>query len=75
MYPHLAPISTNRPPRPVPGPLDLSSTQRLGLVPSLPSALASARKIDDLDSVSYPEGIKTPDVELNQGAMKGGKYK
>ncbi|KIO16759.1 hypothetical protein M407DRAFT_33586, partial [Tulasnella calospora MUT 4182] len=61
--------------RPVPGPLDLSHTQRPPLTPGLPSALASARKIDDLDSVTYPEGIKTPNLELNQGQTKGGKYK
>ncbi|KAG8934848.1 hypothetical protein FRC01_014014 [Tulasnella sp. 417] len=76
--PHLPPISTNtdrpKPQRPVPGPLDLSHTQRPPLTPGLPSALASARKIDDLDSVTYPEGIKTP-VEMNQGQTKGGKYK
>ncbi|KAG9043105.1 hypothetical protein FS837_010034, partial [Tulasnella sp. UAMH 9824] len=76
--PSLPPISTGsdrpRPARPVPGPLDLSHTQRPPLTPGLPSALASARKIDDLDSVSYPEGIKTP-VEMNQGQTKGGKYK
>lgn len=40
-----------------------------------PSALATARIIDDLDKVKYPEGIKTPDVELNQGSMQGGKFK
>ncbi|KIO16755.1 hypothetical protein M407DRAFT_33582, partial [Tulasnella calospora MUT 4182] len=51
------------------------STQLPSLTPKLHSALASARKIDDLDSVRYPEGIKTPNVELNQGQTKGGKYR
>ncbi|KAG8949387.1 hypothetical protein FRC04_008622 [Tulasnella sp. 424] len=78
--PILPPIATGgdrpRMQRPVPGPLDLSSTQqRAPLTPGLPSALASARKIDDLDSVKYPEGIKSPSVELNQGQTQGGKYK
>ncbi|KAG8901878.1 hypothetical protein FRB99_005018, partial [Tulasnella sp. 403] len=75
--PPLPPISTDRvkPLRPVPGPLDLTNTHKQGLTPSLPSALATARKIDDLDSVNYPDGIKTPDLELNQGITKGGKYK
>ncbi|KDQ20084.1 hypothetical protein BOTBODRAFT_27505 [Botryobasidium botryosum FD-172 SS1] len=57
--------------RPIPGPLDLSSTR-----PSIPStaplsALSTARLIDDLDSVSYPDGIKTPVKELNVNATKG----
>ncbi|KAG8988055.1 hypothetical protein FRB90_002993, partial [Tulasnella sp. 427] len=78
--PSLPPISTDRPKmqRPVPGPLDLSSAQqpqRPPMTPGLPSALASARIIDDLGSVTYPDGIKTPSIELNQGQTKGGKYK
>lgn len=39
-----------------------------------PRALASARKIDDLDRVMYPEDILTP-VNINRGQTKGGKYK
>ncbi|KAG8970747.1 hypothetical protein FRC05_011698 [Tulasnella sp. 425] len=59
----------------LPGPLDLFSTQqRAPLAPDLPSALPFARKIDDLDSLTYPEGIKTPSVELIQDQTKGGKY-
>ncbi|KAG8949381.1 hypothetical protein FRC04_008616 [Tulasnella sp. 424] len=78
--PILPPIATGgyrpRMQRPVPGPLDLSSTQqRAPLTPRRPSVLASARKIDDLDRVTYPVGIKAPSVELNQGQAKGGKYK
>lgn len=75
--PTLAPITTDKPrlQRPVPGPLDLSSTHKPGLAQPLPSALASARRIEDLDAITYPEGIKTPDIELNQGQTKGGKFK
>ncbi|KAH9944590.1 ARM repeat-containing protein [Amylocystis lapponica] len=37
----------------------------------LPSALATARVIEDLSSVAYPEGIKSPKVELNLNAKQG----
>ncbi|KAK0195854.1 hypothetical protein F5146DRAFT_1027372 [Armillaria mellea] len=40
----------------------------------LPSALATARIIDDLGRVPYPEGIKSPRVELNINA-KDGKFR
>ena len=60
-------------PRRRPGPLDLSSTQKPMSQP-LPSALATARIIDDLGTVSYPEGIKSPSVELNVNA-KDGKFR
>ncbi|KZT72260.1 hypothetical protein DAEQUDRAFT_705318 [Daedalea quercina L-15889] len=35
------------------------------------SALATGRFIEDLSSVSYPEGIKSPSVELNASARRG----
>ncbi|KAH9014803.1 eukaryotic translation initiation factor 4G1, eIF4E-binding domain-containing protein, partial [Lactarius deliciosus] len=35
------------------------------------SALATARPIDDLNLISYPEGIKNPKAELNVNAQKG----
>ncbi len=38
---------------------------------SHPSALATARIIDDLGRVPYPEGIRSPRVELNINAMDG----
>ncbi|KAI0036139.1 armadillo-type protein [Vararia minispora EC-137] len=53
-----------------PGPLDLKNVNSV-LTPSLPSALATARIIDDLGSVTYPEGIKSPKPELNVNAAKG----
>ncbi|KAI0090705.1 hypothetical protein BDY19DRAFT_729528 [Irpex rosettiformis] len=56
-----------------PGPLDLSGTKE-PIAPALPSALASARIIDDINRVEYPEGIRSPKVELNVNA-KDGKFK
>lgn len=53
-----------------PGPLDLSGTKG-PIVPPLPSALATARIIDDLGGISYPEGIKSPKIELNINAKQG----
>lgn len=53
-----------------PGPLDLSGTKG-PIVPPLPSALATARIIDDLGGINYPEGIKSPKVELNINAKQG----
>ncbi|KZV61935.1 ARM repeat-containing protein [Peniophora sp. CONT] len=40
----------------------------------LPSALATARAIDDIRSIAYPEGIQSPKVELNVNSLKG-KFK
>lgn len=54
-----------------PGPIDLSSTAR---TPPPRSALAAARFIEDLRRVSYPEGIRSPKVELNVNA-KSGKFR
>ncbi|TFK44920.1 hypothetical protein BDQ12DRAFT_708734 [Crucibulum laeve] len=55
-----------------PGPLDLSNTK--GIPAALPSALATARIIDDIGSVQYPEGILSPKPELNTNA-KDGKFR
>ncbi len=55
------------------GPLDLSTTMTNIPAPP-PSALATARIIDDLGRVPYPEGIKSPKVELNINA-KDGKFR
>jgi translation initiation factor 4G len=60
-------------PRRRPGPLDLSSTQR-PVAPSLPSAISTARIIEDLGSVSYPDGIKSPQSDLNVNA-KDSKFR
>ncbi|OBZ65381.1 Eukaryotic translation initiation factor 4 gamma [Grifola frondosa] len=53
-----------------PGPLDLSGT-KVPIPAPLPSALATARVIEDLGSIAYPEGIKSPKVELNVNAKQG----
>ncbi|KAG9085545.1 hypothetical protein FS749_004337 [Ceratobasidium sp. UAMH 11750] len=61
---------SERPKRPVPGPIDISSAQgNRSAAP--PSALASARIIEDLNAVSYPEAIKTPNPDLNIAATPG----
>ena len=58
-----------------PGPLDLTyASKRDSITPSLLSALATARIIEDVNQVPYPEGIKSPSVELNTNA-KDGKFK
>ncbi|PBK74051.1 ARM repeat-containing protein [Armillaria solidipes] len=59
-------------PRRRPGPPDLSTTKANIPAPP-PSALATARIIDDLGRFPYPEGIKSPRVELNINA-KDGKF-
>ncbi|PKC11879.1 eukaryotic initiation factor 4f subunit eIF4g, eIF4e-binding domain-containing protein, partial [Rhizophagus irregularis] len=38
------------------------------------SALGSARMLDDLSSIQYPQGIKSPNPELNSNAEPG-KFK
>jgi translation initiation factor 4G len=53
--------------------LDITSNTKKAS-PSFPSACASARVIDDLGSVPYPEGISSPKVELNINA-KNGKFR
>ena len=42
--------------------------------PFPPSAFTTARKIDSLDEIEYPEGIKGPKAELNRNA-KDGKFR
>ncbi|TDL22991.1 hypothetical protein BD410DRAFT_769393 [Rickenella mellea] len=60
--------------RPVPGPINIPSANRPGLPPSLPSALATARHIQDLGQIAYPEGVQSPKLELNANA-KDGKFR
>ena len=36
-----------------------------------PSALATARPIEDLSHISYPEGVTSPNPELNVNSKKG----
>ena len=53
-----------------PGPLDLSGATK-NVVPAPPSALATARIIEDLGHISYPEGVTSPKPELNVNSKKG----
>jgi hypothetical protein len=53
-----------------PGPLDLTPTNREVSAPP-PSVLLTARVIENLSEVAYPEGIKSPKVELNANARYG----
>ncbi|KAG1746333.1 hypothetical protein EDB19DRAFT_1688908 [Suillus lakei] len=56
-------------PRRRPGPLDLASAKRDVFAPP-PSSLLTARVIDNLSEVAYPEVIKSP-VELNANVRDG----
>ncbi|KAI0042560.1 hypothetical protein FA95DRAFT_1575660 [Auriscalpium vulgare] len=57
-----------------PGPLNLSTTLNANIAAPLPSALATARIIEDINRVNYPSGIKSPRIELNVNAPAG-KFK
>ncbi|KAJ7188714.1 hypothetical protein C8R46DRAFT_1171656 [Mycena filopes] len=61
-------------PRRRPGPLNLTDVHKTNIPAALPSALATARIIDDLSRVPYPENIQSPKVELNVNA-KDGKFR
>lgn len=52
--------------RPIPGPLDLSAAKT-----NRSSSLSTARVIEDLKSIPYPEGIQSPKAELNENAKPG----
>ncbi|KAI9465254.1 hypothetical protein BJY52DRAFT_1114117 [Lactarius psammicola] len=54
-----------------PGPLNLQTAITSNIAPALPSALATARHIEDINRITYPEGIKSPKVELNVNTQKG----
>ncbi|KAM5542985.1 hypothetical protein V8D89_003369 [Ganoderma adspersum] len=54
-----------------PGRLDLSGTKSQSIPAALPSALATARIIEDIGSIQYPEGVKSPKPELNVNAKQG----
>jgi translation initiation factor 4G len=65
-------INTSETLKKCPGRPDLSNTG--SVPPSLPSALKTARYIDDINRVSYPEGIVSPNPELNAN-VKDGKFR
>jgi translation initiation factor 4G len=54
-----------------PGPLNLQATINTDIPPPLPSALATARHIEDINRITYPQGIKSPRIELNVNTQKG----
>jgi translation initiation factor 4G len=54
-----------------PGPLNLQATINTNVAPPLPSALATARHIEDINRITYPQGIKSPRLELNVNTQKG----
>jgi translation initiation factor 4G len=54
-----------------PGPLNLQTTINSTIAPPLPSALATARHIEDINRITYPQGIKSPKLELNVNTQKG----
>jgi translation initiation factor 4G len=54
-----------------PGPLNLQATINTDVAPPLPSALATARHIEDINRITYPQGIKSPRLELNVNTQKG----
>jgi translation initiation factor 4G len=65
--------SLSKLPRRRPVPLDLTSAKRDGSALP-PSALLTARVIENLSEVKYPEGIQSPHVELNANS-KGGRFR
>ena len=54
-----------------PGSRDLQTTLTSSSAATFPSALATARRIEDINHITYPEGIKRPKVELNVNVQKG----
>ncbi|KIJ15597.1 hypothetical protein PAXINDRAFT_169050 [Paxillus involutus ATCC 200175] len=60
-------------PRRRPGPLDISAAKRDNSAAPL-SALATAKNIERLQDVEYPDGVKSPREDLNKDA-KDGKFR
>jgi translation initiation factor 4G len=54
-----------------PRPLNLQTAITSNTSPPLPSTLATAWYIEDIKRITYPEGIKSPNVELNVNAQRG----
>jgi len=69
-------IDSSLPPSPEPplehsGSLDFQTTTSTDIAPCLPSALATARPIEDINRITYPQGIKKPELELNVNTQEG----
>ncbi|KAH9067673.1 eukaryotic translation initiation factor 4G1, eIF4E-binding domain-containing protein, partial [Lactarius vividus] len=54
-----------------PGPRDLQTTATGGSAPTLPSAFRTTWHIEDINRISYPEGIEDPKVQLNVNTQEG----
>ncbi|CAH7688681.1 hypothetical protein PPACK8108_LOCUS23679 [Phakopsora pachyrhizi] len=58
-----------------PSPIDVNAVSQhkrgSSISSDLPSALSSARKIEDLGQVSYPSNIQSPRLDLNTDAIPG----
>ena len=73
------PIDTSSTPPPLeiprrrPGPFDINAAKRDLSAPPL-SALATARNIERLQDVEYPEGVRSPREDLNKD-VKDGKFR
>ncbi|KAI6119120.1 eukaryotic translation initiation factor 4G1-domain-containing protein, partial [Pisolithus croceorrhizus] len=66
-------IDTSKFVRRQPSPTDINAAKEDISAPPL-SALLTARKINRLDEVEYPEGIRSPKADLNENA-KDGKFR
>jgi len=69
-------IDSSLPPSPEqpekrPGPLDFQTTTDTDIAPHLPSALATARPIEDINHITYPQGIDRPKLELSVNTQEG----
>jgi hypothetical protein len=64
-------ISNMSPPMEPVAPPRVSANSWVAGNTALPSALATARHIKDINRITYPEGIKSPKVELNVNTQKG----
>ena len=51
--------------------LEAQTIFNMNTAPPLPSALATARHIEDINRITYPEGINGPEVHLNANIQKG----
>ncbi|WVQ80834.1 hypothetical protein IAT38_002941 [Cryptococcus sp. DSM 104549] len=68
------PVAAINSAKPVPAALDLTSSSPIATGESStasPSALNSARPIDDINSIVYPESLKSPHASLNVDAEPG----
>jgi hypothetical protein len=53
------------------GPQNLPTTTNTDVAPPVPSAFATARHIEDITRITYPQDINRPELKLNVNAQKG----